>query len=248
MTVVDCDANPSCHNSGYNDTFVENGALTPANGRTGEDRGSTPDTAWRCYRRIWVINRQALPPPSEGYSTISHTVSAGGLRSTYVGSIRAHSLSSNGSSCSLITGTDSACDDKNYKPQASPAQAAPAPTESVANVQVTAMDDASVSVTWDAVEHATSYEVSWLAESRVSLNAIAGTLPSVTGTTAAIQHDASVQMTLTVTVRPKYVDKNGDTQQLIYRAGKATLDFGPIGQDAQAESAQAIVTPPPDCV
>ncbi len=128
------------------------------------------------------------------------------------------------------------------------ALAGPAPTESVANVQVTAVDDASVSVTWDAVEHATSYEVSWSAESSDSLNAIAGTLPSVTGTSATIQHDASERMTLTVTVTPEYVDKNGDTKQLSNLASTATLDVGPVGQDAQAESAQAIVTPPPDCV
>ena len=34
-------------------------------------------------------------------------------------------------------------------------------TETVANVQVTAVDDTSASVTWDAVEHTTSYDVSW---------------------------------------------------------------------------------------
>ena len=128
------------------------------------------------------------------------------------------------------------------------AQAAPAPTESVANVQVTAVDDASVSVTWDAVEHATSYDVSWSAESSDSLSASAGTLPSVSGTSSTIQHDASVPMTLTVTVTPEYVDKNGDTKQQSNLACTATLNIGPVGQDAQAESAQAIVAPPPDCV
>ena len=76
------------------------------------------------------------------------------------------------------------------KDAGSPAQAPPAPTEVIANVQVTAVNDASVSVSWDAVEHATSYEVSWSAESSDSLNAIAGTLPSVSGTSATIQHDA----------------------------------------------------------
>ncbi len=55
-------------------------------------------------------------------------------------------------------------------------------------------------------------------------------------------------MTLTVKVTPKYVDMKGDTQQLIDLAGKATLDFGPVGQDAQAESEPAIATLPPDCV
>ncbi len=55
-------------------------------------------------------------------------------------------------------------------------------------------------------------------------------------------------MTLTVTVIPEYVDKNGDTQQLSNLASTATLDIGPVGQDAQAESEPAIDTPPPDCV
>ena len=134
------------------------------------------------------------------------------------------------------------------KDAGSPALAAPAPTESVVNVQVTAVDDASVSVTWDAVEHATSYEVSWSAESSDSLSAIAGTLPSVSGTSATILHDASEPMTLTVTVTPEYVDKNGDTKQVSNLSGTATLDLGPVGQDAQAEAAQAMATPPPNCV
>ena len=101
----------------------------------------------------------------------------------------------------------------------------------MANVQVTAVDDTSASVTWDAVEHATSYDVSWSAESSDALNASAGDLPGVTGTTATIDHGASVAMTLTVTVTPEYVDKNGDTQQLASLAGTATLAVGP-GSDA----------------
>ena len=55
-------------------------------------------------------------------------------------------------------------------------------------------------------------------------------------------------MTLTVTVTPEYVDKNGDTKQLSNLAGTTTFDIVPVAQDAQAESAQATVTPPPDCV
>ena len=105
-------------------------------------------------------------------------------------------------------------------------QAEQAPTKAVANVQVTAVDDASASVTWDAVEHATSYGVSWSAESSDSLNASAGA-ETVTGTTATIRHDASVAMTLTVTVRPEYVDENGETQQLDALAGTETLEVGP---------------------
>ena len=257
LTFEDREADPGCHNGGYNDIFENRGVITPSHGQIGEDRDNTPDTSWRCYRRIWVINVQDRNDPTalRGCSTISHMATGGGLRPTYVGSIRAHAIAgahvpsnAGGTGCPRITGTDEAGDDKNYNPQASPAQAASAPTEAVANVQVTAVDDASVSVTWDAVEHATSYEVSWSAESSDSLTALAGTLPSVSGTSATIQHDASERMTLTVTVTPEYVDKNGDTKQLSNLAGTATLDVGPVGQDAQAESAPAGATPPPDCV
>ena len=71
---------------------------------------------------------------------------------------------------------------------------------------------------------------------------------TVSGTAATIQHGASERVTLTVTVTPEYVDRNGNTQQSSNLAGTATLDIGPVGQNAQVESAQAIVTPPPGCV
>ena len=111
-----------------------------------------------------------------------------------------------------------------------------------------AVDDTNATVTWYAVDHVTSYEVSRSSESSGWLSTIAGTVPSVTSTSATIQHDASEQMTLTVTVIPEYVDKNGDTQQLSNLASTATLAIGPVGEDAQAESEPAIDTPPPDCV
>ena len=192
-------------------------------------------------RRIWVINRQ-MPAPSKGCADISHTASGGGLRPGRIGTIRAHSVSDNGSSCPRITGTPAAGDSRS-----APATAAPAPTEAVANVQVTAVDDTSASVTWDAVEHATSYDVSWSAESSDALTASAGDLPGVTGTTAAIDHGAPVAMTLTVTVTPEYVDKNGDTQQLASLAGTATLAVGP-GSDALSASAESTDSQTPACV
>ena len=127
------------------------------------------------------------------------------------------------------------------------------PTTAVANVQLTAVDDASASVTWDAVAHATSYQVSWSADSNASQH----TLPSVTGTSATIQHNAQQSITLTVTVTPEYVDGNGQTQVLSNLAGTATLTVT-ISQGSdqdenevepqQPEPAPAIVTPPPDCV
>ena len=111
--------------------------------------------------------------------------------------------------------------------QGAPAQAAPspAPTGTVANVQATAVDDASASVSWDAVEHATAYEVSW--DGSGSETAVTGILPGVTGTTATIQHDAEETITLTVTVTPEYVDENGQVVQLPSLAGTATLEVGP---------------------
>ena len=115
------------------------------------------------------------------------------------------------------------------------------------NLQVTAVDDTSASVTWDAVEHATSYDVSWSAESSDALNASAGDLPGVTGTTTTIDHGAPVPMTLTVTVTPEYVDKNGDTQQLASLAGTATLAVGP-GSDALSASAESTDSQAPACV
>ena len=211
-----------------------------------------PRTAsWECYHRIWVINRQSRNDPAaeKGCADITHTASGGGVRymdTTNIGTIRAHAVAgaqvrsdAPGTGCPLIT--------EELRNRSAPATAAPAPTETVANVQVTAVDDTSASVTWDAVEHATSYDVSWSAESSDSLNASAGDLPGVTGTTTTIDHGAPVPMTLTVTVTPEYVDKNGDTQQLASLAGTATLAVGP-GSDALSASAESTDSQAPACV
>ena len=222
---------------------------TVTGGRRSETWDNTADTPWKCWRKVWVVRKPASRNIANTCADITHTASGGGVRQVTVDTVRVHLFNADftrARDCPKLT-------ENTLSPQASPAQAKPAPTGSVANVQLTAVDDASVSVTWDAVEHATSYEVSWSAESSDSLSASAGTLPSLTGTSATIQHDASEPMTLTVTVTPEYVDKNGDTQQLSNLDGTATLDVGPIGQDAQAESAQAesaqaVVTPPADCI
>ena len=100
------------------------------------------------------------------------------------------------------------------------------PDTAVANVQATAVDDASASVSWDAVEHATSYDVSWRAESSDAQTVLSGD-ESVTGASATIRHDAQEAMTLTVTVTPEYIDDNGLTQPLKDLAGTATLEVGP---------------------
>ena len=215
---------------------------TVTGGGKSETWDSSADTPWKCWRRIHVFRLPASRNIANTCVDITHTATGGGVRRVAIDTVRALIINRGSSSgCGRLIGNT-------LSPQATPAQAASAPTDSVANVQVTAVDDASASVTWDAVVHATSYEVSWSAESSDSLNAVAGTLPSVTGTSATIQHDASEPMTLAVTVTPEYADKNGDTKQLGNLAGTATLDVGPVRQDAQAESEPAIVTPPPDCV
>ena len=235
VTFEDRNADPVCFNGGHG-TFYG---------------GNTPSTAtsWQCYRRIWIISTQSKSNQNarKGCADITHTATGGGLRSTTIGTIRAHVVAgfhvrsdAPGSDCPFITSQLRTSTN-------APAKAAPAPTEAVANVQVTAVDDTSASVTWDAVEHATSYDVSWSAESSDSLNASAGDLPGVTGTTATIDHGAPVPMTLTVTVTPEYVDKNGDTQQLASLAGTATLAVGP-GSDALSASAQSTDSQTPACV
>ena len=100
------------------------------------------------------------------------------------------------------------------------------PDTAVANVQATAVDDTSASVSWDAVEHATSYDVSWRAESSDAQTVLSGD-ESVTGASATIRHHAQEAMTLTVTVTPEYIDDNGLTQPLKDLAGTATLEVGP---------------------
>ena len=235
VTFEDRDADPVCFNGGHG-TFYG---------------GNTPSTAmsWACYRRIWVISTQNYATYRKGCADITHTASGGGLRSGAIGTIRVHAAAAGshlapsnapGRDCPFITS-------ELRGRSAPPALAAPAPTEAVANVQVTAVDDTSASVTWDAVEHATSYDVSWSAESSDALNASAGDLPGVTGTTATIDHGASVAMTLTVTVTPEYVDKNGVTQQLAGLAGTATLAVGP-GSDALSASALSADSQTPACV
>ena len=233
VTFEDRDADRVCFNGGYYGSYF--GGNTP-----------NPDTSWACYRRIWVISTQNDEATyRKGCSDIAHTASGGGLRSAAIGTIRAHAVVGHRGVPSNAPGRDCRLITSELRGRSAPATAAPAPTEAVANLQVTAVDDTSASVTWDAVEHATSYDVSWSAESSDSLNASAGDLPGVTGTAATIDHGAPVPMTLTVTVTPEYVDKNGDTQQLASLAGTASLAVGP-GSDALSASAQA--APASSCV
>ena len=190
-------------------------------GRNSETWDNSADTPWKCWRRIYVVRKSGSHDLPNTCVDITHTATGGGVRRVAIDTVRALIINSypGGSGCGRLVG--------NTLPQNSPAQAAPAPTDPVTNLQVTVVDDASASVTWDAVEHATWYDVSWSAESSDSLSASAGVLPGVTGTSATIQHDAQVAMTLTVTVTPEYIDENGDTQQLESLAATATLEVGP---------------------
>ena len=129
-------------------------------------------------------------------------------------------------------------------PVGNSAPAVQAPDTAVSNLQLAAVDDASASVTWDAVEHATSYDVSW--DANGSQTAISG-VESVTGTTATIRHEAQEAMTLTVTVTPEYIDGNGAVQQVDALAATATLAVGP-GGDALSASAQGTDSQAPACV
>ncbi|MDE0309412.1 MAG: hypothetical protein OXI60_06220 [Acidiferrobacterales bacterium] len=124
-------------------------------------------------------------------------------------------------------------------PQTNSAPAVEIPTAAVSNVNVAAVDDASATVTWDAVEHATSYGVSWKAVGSDPLAPLTGTVPDVTGTSATIRHESSEPMTLTVTVTPQYLDGNSQVQPLDSLARTATLDVAPLGTQQSADTRAA---------
>ena len=227
--------------------FDSHGNTRTVSGRQpSESYDGTPDTPWECWRMIYVVRKDASRNIDDTCADITHTATGGGVRKVTVDTIRAH-VRNPGRNRRGSRGYNSQCRNLNGNTVSAPALAAPAPTEAVTNLQVTAVDDTSASVTWDAVEHATSYDVSWSAESSDALNASAGDLPGVTGTTTTIDHGAPVPMTLTVTVTPEYVDKNGDTQQLASLAGTATLAVGP-GSDALSASAESTDSQAPACV
>ena len=211
------------HGLRKNEYFDSGGNIqTVTGGGNSETWDNSADTPWKCWRRIYVI-RSGSRNIANTCVDITHTATGGGVRRVAIDTVRAHIINSGSSrKCEWLKGNT-------LSPQGSPAQAASVPTEKISNLQVTEVDAASVSVTWDAVAYATSYDVSWSAESSDSLNASAGA-ESVTGTSATIQHDASVPMTLTVTVTPEYIDENGVTKQLNALAGTATLAVGPSGQ------------------
>ena len=123
-------------------------------------------------------------------------------------------------------------------PQNSSAQApTPSqPTDPVSNVQATAVDDSSATVTWDAVAHASSYLIDYEGTASDPNNSIAGSISGHTGTSSTLQHNAAESMTITVTVTPEYLDSDGLLQQADNLAGTATLDVV-IAQQASPQPA-----------
>ena len=118
----------------------------------------------------------------------------------------------------------------------------PQPTASVANVQVAAVDAASATVTWDAVEHATSYRVEYAGTASDPQNNVQGSVDGHTDTTWTFEHNAAEAMTVTVTVTPEYVDGNGDTQRLADLAGTATIDVAPAGSTQDTDTQDPVGT------
>ncbi len=103
------------------------------------------------------------------------------------------------------------------------------PTAAVSSVQVAAVDAANARVTWDAVEHATSYLVEYETTSVLldQQNYVQAVVDGWTQTSWTFQHDAAEAMTLTVTITPLYDDGNGNVQQFDDLAGTATIDVAP---------------------
>ena len=130
----------------------------------------------------------------------------------------------------------------------------PTPTQAVSNVRVTAVDAANARVTWDAVEHATSYDVEYETTSALAdpSNSVQGAAFGWTGTSWTFRHDAAEAMTITVTVTPAYEDGNGDTLPLDNLAGSATIDVAPTRPGDSTRDGDTPPgdddAPPPTCV
>ncbi len=131
------------------------------------------------------------------------------------------------------------------------------PTTAVSNVQVTAVNSASATVTWDAVPNASSYHVQYQGIASNPINNLHSGQQGYTGTSWTFTHNTAESMTITVTITPEYEDVYGVVQRLNNLAGTATLTVT-ISQGSdqdenevepqQPEPAPAIVKPPPDCV
>ena len=191
----------------------------------GEAHDGTAATSWECWRKVWVRPRFSSGGPA--CADLTHTASGGGIRGRSIETIRAHNWHyyRRGDRCTILT------------PDAEPGNAPatdpgiPVPDSQVSNVQVTAVDAANARVTWDAVEHATSYQVAYETTSTLvdELNRVQGAAVGWTDTELTFRHDAAEAMTLTVTVTPAYEDENGNIRHLDSLASSATVEVGPTG-------------------
>ncbi len=195
----------------------------------GEAHDGTPATSWECWRKIWVLQQWHT---GHRCTDLTHTASGGGIRSRTIETIRAHNADAvrNNNHCAILT--------PNTEPSALNASAVQVPTAQVANLEVAKVDANSASASWDAVAHATGYEVAWDALDGNGQSIAAGIHAGVTGTTETIEHNAPGAASLKVTVTPEHVDGNGDTQVSADLAATAVLDLS-TPQSAQADSVQA---------
>ena len=112
------------------------------------------------------------------------------------------------------------------------------PDTQVANLEVTKVDADTASARWDALAHATGYEVAWDALDGDGQAITSGLHLGVTATTETIAHHTPGAASLTVTVTPEYVDGHGDTHTLADLAATATLALS-TPPAAQADALQA---------
>ena len=197
----------------------------------GEAHDATAATSWECWRKIWVRR----VGENHNCTDLTHTASGGGIRSRTIETIRAHNPTSVRNNnyknvCPFLT--------PNTEPAALNDPGIQVPAAQVANLEVTKVDANSASASWDAVAHATGYEVAWDALDGNGQSIAAGIHAGVTGTTETIEHNAPGAASLKVTVTPEHVDGNGDTQVSADLAATATLDLS-TPQSAQADSVQA---------
>ena len=131
------------------------------------------------------------------------------------------------------------------------------PTTAVSNVQVTAVNSASATVTWDAVPNASSYHVQYQGIASNPINNLHSGQQGYTGTSWTFTHNAAESMTITVTITPEYEDVYGVVKRLNNLAGTATLTVT-IGQgtgqgsqpqaDAQSEQTEQACDLPSDAI
>ena len=185
----------------------------------GEAHDGTAATSWECWRKIWVRR------VGNGHhcTDIAHSASGGGVRARAIETIRVHNPASvlRGNACAFLT-ADS-------EPMAQSDPGVQVPATPVAGLEVTVVDANTVSASWDAVEHATGYEVAWDALDGGGQPVASGLATGVAGTSETIAHHAPGAASLRVTVAPEYVDGDGGTRTLANLAATATLDLGSTG-------------------